>query len=161
MRRLFLHASWALSARLLMRSLRYDHTLRQELHMLPEGFTCTISVMPAGPSMLMRLGENSSVRLKPLEQDEDADLVVTIHDLSTAMRLAACSMSMSEAVSRHSMSFYGEQHYGCAVMRIIERLCMITLPRRLGTGCVKQYRAPERSRRLRLKIWTTVMANRT
>lgn len=161
MRRLFLHASWALSSRLLMRSLRYDHTIRQELYMLPEGFSCTISVMPAGPSVLMKLGENSSVRLNPVGEDEDADLVVTIHDLSTALRLASCSLSMSEAVSRHGVSFYGDQHLGCAVMRIIERLCMITLPRKLAAGCVKRYRPPERSRRLKLKIWTTVMVHRT
>lgn len=134
---------------------RHDDEIADEFGRLPEGFTFALQVTDHGPAMVLGKTGGRGVYLGGSSRllDQPADLVVRIKTLSAAVLLFTFRESTAVSQARDRMVADGPIPETCAVVRILNRLETIILPKFIAIRAVKRYRKPERLGRTRAAVY--------
>jgi aldehyde:ferredoxin oxidoreductase len=135
---------------------RHDEEIAEEFRKLPEGFTFALQVTADGPAMV--LGRDSGGRGvyyggSAYLLDNPVDLVLRIKTLSGAMLLFTFRESTVTSQAHDRLAVDGPVPQACAVVRILNRLECIILPRFIARRAVRRYRKPVKLAAKRLAVY--------
>ena len=118
---------------------RIDETMQREVSALPEGFRFELRVMPSGPGMcLERVGRDELVFLDD-EHAREGDLTISFKHLAHAFLLLSFQESTSQAFARGRMTVHGDVGKAIRIVRCLNHLESLILPKAIAQLAVKRY----------------------
>ncbi len=141
-KRLYLSIMLWFVGRAMQAAAKVDRGVKKEFETIPAGFRFSLSVAPRGPAMVMEKTDRGHVKYvgskpggKPL------DLNIKIKHLEGAILLFTFQESTATAAARDRMSVEGEVPHACTVVRILDMVEVLLLPKILAGLAVKRYPA--------------------
>ncbi len=141
-KRLYLSVMLWFVGRAMQAAARVDEGVKKEFETLPEGFRFSLEVAPKGPAMVMEKTGKGRVRYvgsrsggKPL------DLKIKIKHLEGAILLFTFQESTAIAAARDRLVVEGDVPSACTVVRILDMVEVLLLPRMVARLAVKRYPA--------------------
>ncbi len=135
-----------------------DNVIQQEFFCLPENFTFELTIYPEGPTMTVGKTTGGKVRFfRKGRLEKPSDVIISIHDIEAAMLLLTFRESTAVAAARDRISIYGSIVYGCTVVRLLDRIEMLLLPKFLAVRAVKRYESPNKKLRKRFRLYLGVL----
>jgi aldehyde:ferredoxin oxidoreductase len=135
---------------------RHDDETAREFEGMPEGFSFALQVSGHGPAMVLgRNGKGKAVYLGGASflRDNPPNLVIRIKTLSAAVLLFTFRESTATSQARERLVADGPIPETCGVVRILNRLETIILPKVVAVRAVKRYRKPEKLGRKRGAVY--------
>jgi hypothetical protein len=130
-----------------------DKTVRKEFEELPDRFTFSLSVMPAGPHMIVGKDKRGIVRYLGWDPEgKDINLRMKIKNIEAAMLLFTFQESTTVATARDRLVVDGEVPHACAVVRILDIVEVYLLLKFIAKLAVKRYPAESSGRRLSRRL---------
>lgn len=121
-------------------SARVDEDIKREVADLPENFSFSLGVAPAGPAMVM--GKDKNGRLKYLgwkTEGKEIDVVMKIKNIEAAILLFTFQEGTAVSNSRDRLIVDGDVPPACAVVRILDIVEVYLLPKFIAKLAVKRY----------------------
>lgn len=125
---------------------RWDEEVGREFESMPEGFSFALEVGHGGPAMVLgrdRNGRGVYLGGAGYLRDQEVDLSIRIRTLSAAMLLFTFRESTTTSQARDRMEADGPIPQTCGVVRILNRVESIILPKFIAVRAVKRYRRPQ------------------
>ncbi|OQY45344.1 MAG: hypothetical protein B6240_08940, partial [Desulfobacteraceae bacterium 4572_87] len=119
---------------------KVDKGVKKEFESIPAGFRFSLGVSPGGPAMVMEktaAGRVKYVGSKP--GGKPLDLKMKIKHLEGAILLFTFQESTAIAVARDRMVVEGDVPRACTVVRILDMVEVLLLPRIVASLAVKRY----------------------
>ncbi|MCG6878941.1 MAG: aldehyde ferredoxin oxidoreductase family protein [Deltaproteobacteria bacterium] len=142
MKRLYLSIMLWFVGRAMQAASRVDKGVKKEFETIPNGFRFSLGVAPGGPAMVMEKTTRGRVKYvgskpggKPL------DLSIKIKHLEAAILLFTFQESTATASARDRLVVEGELPMACAVVRILDMVEVLLLPKIIARLAVKRYPA--------------------
>ena len=130
-----------------------DKTVRKEFEELPDRFTFSLSVMPAGPHMIVGKSKRGIVHYLGWDPEgKDITLRMKIKNIEAAMLLFTFQESTVVATARDRLIVDGEVPHACAVVRILDIVEVYLLPKFIAKLAVKRYPAESPGKRLSRRL---------
>ena len=142
---------------------RYDEETAGEFASLPEGFSFALQAGEFGPAMVLERDENGMGRYlggTGYLLDHPVDLKIQIRTLAAAMLLFTFRESTATSQARDRMVADGPIPATCTVVRILNQVEILILPKLIARLAVKRYRKPPRLMRKRLRIYGAALTER-
>ncbi|MEO6698880.1 MAG: hypothetical protein ABIR53_04665 [Paraperlucidibaca sp.] len=119
---------------------RVDETVQKELAGLPEGFQVCMTVYPSGPSFFLRIGKNglSEVINTPVGKPE---LTIRFKHLTHAFLVFSFQEGTAQAFANDRMVADGNVSHAIRIVRCLNKLEALILPRIIAELAVKRYDA--------------------
>lgn len=125
-------------AQALAKSSRIDHILQKEMLGFPIGLTIALKVFATDLIVCFQVKENG--RLEHISQvPEKIDLVIQFKHIHHAFGVFSFKESTAQAFAYQRMTVSGELSYAVRLVRCLDRLESIILPKVLAKRAVKQY----------------------
>lgn len=137
-KRLYLKVSFWFMGRAVAAAERVDPGIRKEFSRLPDGFVFTLGVVPAGPWMTVAKEAGGSIRYRGDTAQGAIDLRIQVKHMEAAFLLFSFQESTAAAVCRNRLSVDGDIDAACTVVRILDRVQALLLPRFLARRAVKR-----------------------
>ncbi len=135
---------------------RHDDETAAEFERLPDRFSFALQVAGHGPAMVTgKNGKGKAVYLGGASylRDNPPELVIRIKNLSAAVLLFTFRESTAISQARDRLVADGPIPETCGVVRILNRLETIILPKVIAVRAVKRYRKPEKLGRKRAAVY--------
>jgi len=119
---------------------RVDKSVKAEFDTLPDGFSFSLGVEPAGPYMIV--GKNAKGYPKYggwKPGGTRIDLKIRIKNIEAAMLLFSFRESTAVATARNRLIVDGDVPSACAVIRMLDIVEVYLLPRMIAKLAVKRY----------------------
>ncbi len=119
---------------------KVDPGIGREIADLPDGFTFSLGVLPAGPAMIV--GKDASGRPRYLgrhTEKQKVDLSLKIRHIEAAIGMFTFQESTAVATARNRLIVDGEVPHACAVVRILDAVEVYLLFKVLARLAVKRY----------------------
>lgn len=143
---------------------RYDQETAGEFSSLPEGFSFALQAGEDGPAMVLERDANGRGRYlggAGYLLDHPVDLKIQIRTLAAAMLLFTFRESTATSQARDRMIADGPIPETCTVVRILNQVEILILPKMIAKLAVKRYRKPTRLAVKRLRIYGVALAGST
>jgi len=131
---------------------KHDPAIQRETASLPDQFSFSLTVMPAGPAMTLKKENGNLQYLRRGLPDGQHTLRMCVKSVNLAYRIFTFRESNAEAAARDRIIAEGPVSYVCPVVRILDRIEIILFPRFLAVRAVKRYIKPKRSGLMRLIV---------
>jgi aldehyde:ferredoxin oxidoreductase len=121
---------------------KVDKGVKKEFEAIPAGFRFSLGVSPGGPAMVMEkttAGRVKYVGSKP--KRKPLDLKIKIKHLEAAILLFTFQESTAIAVARDRLVVEGDVPRACTVVRILDMVAVLLLPKIVASLAVKRYPA--------------------
>jgi hypothetical protein len=119
-----------------------DETVKKEFAELPDRFTFSLGIMPAGPYMIVWKSKRGIVYYLGWDPEgKDIMLEMKIKNIEAAMLLFTFQESTAVAIARDRLIVDGEVPHACAVIRILDIVEVYLLPKFIAKLAVKRYPA--------------------
>ncbi len=121
---------------------KVDKGVKQEFESIPKGFRFSLGVSPGGPAMVMEKTTGGRVKYvgsKP--GGKPVDLQIKIKHLEGAILLFTFQESTAVAVARDRLVVEGDVPRACTVVRILDMVEVLLLPKIVAGLAVKRYPA--------------------
>jgi hypothetical protein len=121
---------------------KVDKGVKKEFETIPKGFRFSLGVSPGGPAMVMEktlAGRVKYVGSKP--KGKPLDLQIKIKHLEGAILLFTFQESTAVAVVRDRLVMEGDMPRVCTVVRILDMMAVLLLPKIVAELAVKRYPA--------------------
>ena len=140
LKRLYLRLILWFVGRAMEAAAKVDRSVRQEFDTIPNGFTFALNIAPDGPAMVVGKDEKGRVRYLDADiKDRYIDLTLTIKSIEAAMSLFTFREAVVTAVARNRLIVDGDVPAACGVVRILERVEVLLLPKSLALRSVRRY----------------------
>ncbi|EDY86780.1 conserved hypothetical protein [gamma proteobacterium HTCC5015] len=123
--------------RALISASQYDDEVRREIAGMPTGYVLSMTVMPSGPGFTLRAEKDGS--LTWLSNDTPADLTIRFKHLEHAFMVFSFQESTSRAFANDRMIADGEVSQAIRLVRCLNKLESIILPKVVAKLAVKRY----------------------
>lgn len=120
---------------------KVDTVVRKEIENLPEGFSFSLGVLPAGPTMVMTYDKKGDFRYMGSGRDVKPKLRLGIKSMDTAFLVFTFQESTSVAFARDRFVADGDLPAALSVVRILDRIEVLLLPKIIAKLAVKRYPA--------------------
>lgn len=140
MKRLYLSIMLWFVGRAMQAAAKVDKGVKKEFESIPKGFRFSLGVAPRGPAMVMEktpAGRVKYVGSKPGGKPLDLNLV--IKHLEGAILLFTFQESTAIAVARDRLVVEGDVPQACTVVRILDMVEVLLLPKIIAGLAVKRY----------------------
>ena len=115
-----------------------DQEIKQEVAKFPANFILSMKVFPNGPAFIARVTEDHQLELLP-ELDGKPDLVITFKHLTHAFLVFSFQESTAQAFAHDRMIADGDLSYAIRLVRCLNKMEALILPKLLAELAVKQY----------------------
>ncbi len=155
---LYLHIILWFLGRSIQAAVHIDPKIRQEFFNLPDDMTFSLGVEPQGPRMVIRKSTQTGVSyLGRASRKTPADLEIKIHDIEGAMLLLTFRESTAISASHGRISIVGNVAHGCTIVRILDQLEILLLPKCIAKRAVKRYSTPDRIGAMRTRLYVRTL----
>ncbi len=142
MKRLYLSVMLWFVGRAMQAAAKVDKGVRKEFETIPRGFRFSLGVLPTGPAMVMEKTAGGRVKYAGSKPAGKAlDLKIKIKHLEAAILLFTFQESTAVAVARDRLVVEGDVPQACAVVRILDMVEVLLLPKIIARLAVKRYPA--------------------
>jgi aldehyde:ferredoxin oxidoreductase len=142
MKRLYLSVMLWFVGRAMQAAAKVDKGVRKEFDAIPSGFRFSLGVLPRGPAMVMEKTAGGRVKYVGSKPSGKApDLKIKIKHLEAAILLFTFQESTAVAVARDRLVVEGDVPRACAVVRILDMVEVLLLPKIIARLAVKRYPA--------------------
>ena len=119
---------------------RVDRDIKKEFEDLPEGFTFSLGIYPAGPYMLVGKNEKGKVKFLGMNPSGiNTDLRLIIKNMEAALLIFTFQEGTCMAYARERFVADGELPEAMAVVRSLNRIETLLLPKFIAKMAVKRY----------------------
>ncbi|MGM0431859.1 MAG: hypothetical protein ACQEQU_04030 [Spirochaetota bacterium] len=140
--------------RAMQRASCIDTTIQQEAASLPDEFTISLYVYHSGPGIIMKKQPGGRLQYCTSSKDfTETDLCIIISHIEAAWLLLTFKESTAQAVARDRIRIRGSIALGSQIVRILDRVEMLLLPRLLAKRAVKRYVSPRNKFRKRFQLY--------
>ena len=140
LQRLYLSLILWFMGRAIEAAAKADRQVRDLFHALPDGLTVALTIAPHGPAMVLAKDKKGTVRyVDSTLTDRSIDLTLTIKNIDMAMLLFTLREPIVTAVARDRLMVRGDIPAACIVVRILERMDVLLLPKGLAALSVRRY----------------------
>lgn len=118
-----------------------DETVRRELAAFPPGYQVCMTVYPSGPDFFLRVGENgrSEVISAPVGKP---DLTIRFKHMAHAFLVFSFQEGTAQAFANDRMVADGTVSHAIRLVRCLNRMETLILPKLVAERAVKRYDAP-------------------
>ena len=141
-KRLYISIMLWFVGRAMQAAAKVDKGVKKEFEAIPPGFRFSLGVSPSGPAMVMEkttAGRVKYVGSKP--GGKPVDLQIKIKHLEGAILLFTFQESTAVAVARDRLVVEGDVPRACTVVRILDMVEVLLLPKIVAELAVKRYPA--------------------
>ena len=117
-----------------------DEEVKQEVAKFPENFTLSMKVFPHGPAFIARVTAGRELELVP-DLAAKPDLTITFKHLSHAFLVFSFQESTAQAFANDRMIADGDIAYAIRLVRCLNKMEALILPKLLAELAVKEYPA--------------------
>ena len=139
-KRLYISIMLWFVGRAMQAAAKVDKGVKKEFEAIPKGFRFSLGVSPGGPAMVMEktaAGRVKYVGSKP--KGKPMDLQIKIKHLEGAILLFTFQESTAIAVARDRLVVEGDVPRACTVVRILDMVEVLLLPKIIAGLAVKRY----------------------
>lgn len=112
-------------------------SVREEIRMFPEDFTCTLGVWPSGPSVtFLRKGDRLIKHRRALSSP---DLGVYLKSIDAAWLMFSFQESTCMSEARSRLIAMGELPHTCTFIRMMDKVEILLLPKLIAKRAVKKW----------------------
>ena len=126
-------------ARLLAACSCVDKVFRDEIAQLPEGFVLSMGVLPKGPAIYLRKHKSGSLQCVQLKQFAEVDLTISFKHITHAFLVFSFQEGTAASFANERMLLNGEISEGMIVVRCLNRMESLVLPRFIASKILKRY----------------------
>ena len=138
-RRLYVGFMMWLIGRLLEASSRTDRVIQNEAEALPDGFGFSMTVMPGGPGFVVQKQPDGTFYCKRGRDELEADLVISFKHVRHAFLILSFQESTARSFVNDRVVLNGEIDLGMIVVRCLDRMECLVLPKFIAVRAVKRY----------------------
>ncbi|SFR41873.1 hypothetical protein SAMN05216203_0127 [Marinobacter daqiaonensis] len=120
---------------------RTDKKVLDEARLLPVGFVFEMTVLPAGPSLVVEHVGEGRLRYLGSSPPANVDLSIRFKHIAHAFLVLSFQEKTAEAFANDRMLVDGDIGLAVRMTRILNRLEAIILPRLVASRAVKEYPA--------------------
>ncbi|MCL6269702.1 hypothetical protein M3P05_07090 [Sansalvadorimonas sp. 2012CJ34-2] len=135
--RIYVKIMMAVVGRALVATSRSDDEVRKELSILPSGYTMQMLV-PSGPGFMVKVEEQGHLTLVS-DRTQKPDLSITFKHLSFAFLVFSFQESTARSFANDRMVLDGEVSHAIRLVRCLNKMEAIILPRFVARLAVKRY----------------------
>ena len=117
---------------------RIDDDAKAEIKGLPDNYLIQMVVVPSGPSFIVKTRGDGTLEVVG-KSSEKADLAIKFKHLSHAFSVLSFQEGTAEAFTKDRMIADGELSASIRLVRILNRLESIILPKFIAKRAVKRY----------------------
>jgi hypothetical protein len=140
LQRIYVRLMMWLVGRLLQASSAVDPVIRSEVAQLPDGFGFAMRVRSGGPGFAMR-EQAGQLRVQGSKDQRPPDLSFDFKHLTHAFLVLGFVEGTATAFARDRMSVDGNPSAGMKIVRCLNRMESIVLPRFVARRALKEYPA--------------------
>ena len=148
---LYVRLMMAIVGRGLVAISQVDATVRRELAVLPEGYTIGMRVMPAGPAFVVCVGPGGRLELVT-PAPERPRLGVCFKHRAHAFLVFSFQEGTARAFANDRMYVDGDVSHAVRVVRCLDRMEAVILPRFVAARAVKRLPAMSLAQKLGLGL---------
>jgi len=115
----------------------FDAETKEELARLHEGFSFSLSVLPAGPSIALTV-YNNKLKFAGLNSNQPTDLIITIKNLKTAFNMIITKAGTHKVYAEHKVGVKGRITNSLVVTRLMYRTQSLLFPKFLHKNILKK-----------------------
>ena len=115
-----------------------DQEVQTEIGKFPQGFVLSMRVFPHGPAFVARVTEQAQLELLQNYQQKP-DLTIQFKHLSHAFLVFSFQESTAQAFANDRMVADGDLSYAIRLVRCLNKMESLILPKLLAELAVKQY----------------------
>lgn len=129
-----------LVGRLLEAASKADKLMQSEIKALPEAFSFSMDVLPGGPEFIVQKQADGTFYCQRRNDRIDADLVISFKHIKLAFLTLSFQESTALAFANDRMLLNGEIHLAMIMVRCLDAMECVVLPRFIAARAVKRYR---------------------
>ena len=115
-----------------------DEEVKQEVAKFPVGFVLSMNVFPHGPAFIAKVTPDHQIELLHSVENKP-DLTITFKHLSHAFLVFSFQESTAQAFAHDRMIADGDVGYAIRLVRCLNKMEALILPKLLAELAVKQY----------------------
>ena len=115
-----------------------DEEVKQEVAKFPVGFVLSMNVFPRGPAFIAKVTADHQLKLLH-SVEQKPDLTITFKHLSHAFLVFSFQESTAQAFAHDRMIADGDVGYAIRLVRCLNKMEALILPKLLAELAVKQY----------------------
>lgn len=139
LRRFYVGFMMWLIGRLLEASSRTDRVIQSEAEALPDGFGFSMTVMPNGPGFIVQKQPDNTFYCQRRRDRLNADLVISFKHVRHAFLILSFQESTARSFVNDRVVLNGEIDLGMIVVRCLDRMECLVLPKFIAARAVKRY----------------------
>jgi len=149
-----------LIGRLLEAASMADKKIQSEVIGLPESFVFSMGSLPDGPKFVMQRKGDDTFRCLKKKDTTEADLVISFKHVKHAFLVFSFQESTARSFANDRMLLDGEIDLGMIIVRCLDRMESLVLPKFVAVRAVKRYPSISLLKKLTLavKIYLRVLA---
>ena len=124
--------------RSLVMASQVDPEIQQEVAKFPLNFTLSMTVFPHGPAFIARVNDEQQLELVS-QMEVKPDLTITFKHLQHAFLVFSFQESTAQAFANDRMIADGDVAHAIRLVRCLNKLEALILPKMLASLAVKQY----------------------
>jgi len=149
-----------LVGRLLEAASKVDKRIQEEIVALPTAFAFSMRVLPSGPEFTVQKQPDGTLYCKRKNDKIPAELTISFKHVKHAFLVLSFQESTARSFANDRMLLDGEIDLGMVVVRCLDRMESLVLPKFIAMRAVKRYPSISLSKKLTLavKIYVQVLA---
>lgn len=136
---IYVHLMIWLIGRLLEAASKTDKIIQQEITELPDAFAFSMGVLPHGPEFTVQKQAAGTLYCKRRNDSIKPDLVISFKHVKHAFLILSFQESTALSFANDRMVLDGEINLGMIVVRCLDRMECLVLPRFIAVRAVKRY----------------------
>ena len=149
-----------LIGRLLEAASKVDKLIQYEISALPDAFTFSMGILPNGPEFIVQKQADGTFYCSRKNDTIPAELIISFKHVKHAFLILSFQESTARSFANDRMLLNGEVDLGMIIVRCLDRMESLVLPKFIAVRAVKRYPSISLSKKLTLavKIYMQVLA---
>ena len=149
-----------LIGRLLEAASKVDKLIQNEISALPDAFTFSMGILPNGPEFIVQKQADGTFYCSRKNDTIPAELIISFKHVKHAFLILSFQESTARSFANDRMLLDGEVDLGMIIVRCLDRMECLVLPKFIAVRAVKRYPSISLSKKLTLavKIYMQVLA---
>jgi hypothetical protein len=128
-----------LVGRLLEAASKVDKKIQEEIEALPSAFAFSMGVLPRGPEFIVQKQASGTFYCQRKNDAIPADLVISFKHVKHAFLVLSFQESTARSFANDRMLLDGEINLAMIVVRCLDRMESLVLPKMIAQRAVKRY----------------------